>query len=213
MRATRMPAPAPRWIQPGAITVVIAVHVLLVLVLLGPAPGPQPLSSDRMRLRWLPRAVPPVPVAPVAVGTRAAAVPRWITAQPDPVPPARVTRADAALVAAPPPLDLRLPDAGADGGTGNANGWDGRRFAPQIIGQREVHPAFAPRRRYVRLHPGMTPEQIVRGIGQFLQLWPAGYTDDPCTLTRQQIDALHDAVEERDRALLREALLDRGRRC
>lgn len=61
MRATRMPAPAPRWIQPGAITVVIAVHALLVLVLLGPAPGPQPLSSDRMRLRWLPRAAPPLP--------------------------------------------------------------------------------------------------------------------------------------------------------
>ena len=62
------------------------------------------------------------------------------------------------------PLALELPAGSIDGGDGiSAAG-----VAPRLIGRREVHPAFGPRRNYFRIRRQMTPEQIVHGVAQLL---------------------------------------------
>lgn len=85
--------------------------------------------------------------------------------------------------------------------------------APRLIGRREVHAAFAPRRNYFRIRRQMTPEQIVHGVAQLLGLWPPGYIVDPCELGRQDMDYFQNAVEEADRDLLRAAVLQVSARC
>ncbi len=82
-----------------------------------------------------------------------------------------------------------------------------------MIGRREVHAAFAPRRNYFRIRRTMTPEQIVHGVAQLLGLWPPGYIVDPCQLGKQDLDYFQGAVEEMDRQALRDAVLVVSARC
>jgi hypothetical protein len=104
---------------------------------------------------------------------------------------------------------LGLPAGSIDGGDGiSAAG-----VAPRLIGRREVHPAFGPRRNYFRIRRQMSPEQIVHGVAQLLGLWPPGYTVDPCELGKQDMDYFQKAVEEADRDVLRAAVLQVSARC
>lgn len=107
------------------------------------------------------------------------------------------------------PLILGLPAGSIDGGDGiSAAG-----VAPRLIGRREIHPAFAPRRNYFRIRRQMTPEQILHGVAQLLGLWPPGYIVDPCELGKQDMDYFQNAVEEADRDMLRVAVLQVSARC
>ena len=167
-------------------------------------------EGPRISLHWLPpeppAPVPQQPALPSAKMTRPAAsmMPR----------PAPVAQAESALpapgnVAAVAPLILSLPAGSIDGGDGiSAAG-----LAPRLIGRREVHPAFGPRRNYFRIRRQMSPEQIVHGVAQLLGLWPPGYIVDPCELGRQDMDYFQNAVEEADRDMLRAAVLQVSARC
>ena len=167
-------------------------------------------EGPRISLHWLPpeppAPVPQQPALPSAKMMRPAAsmMPR----------PAPVAQAESALpapgnVAAVAPLILSLPAGSIDGGDGiSAAG-----VAPRLIGRREVHPAFGPRRNYFRIRRQMSPEQIVHGVAQLLGLWPPGYIVDPCELGRQHMDYFQNAVEEADRDMLRAAVLQVSARC
>lgn len=202
---------SPKLPRMAAWLVVLLVHGLMAVWLLGS--GRITLRSDegaRISLRWIPReqpaAVQPHPAQP----TTSAARPAPSTA-PRPTP-AAPTDAIAPASEEPPattPLMLDLPAGSIDGGDGiSAAG-----VAPRLIGRREVHPAFGPRRNYFRIRRQMSPEQIVHGVAQLLGLWPPGYIVDPCELGKQDMDYFQNAVEEADRDMLRAAVLQVSTRC
>ena len=202
---------SPKLPRMAAWLVVLLVHGLMALWLLGS--GRVTLRSDeaaRISLRWLPpdqpAAVQPQPALPSASAARPAA-----STAPRPTP-AAPTDAIAPASEEPPataPLMLDLPAGSIDGGDGiSAAG-----VAPRLIGRREVHPAFGPRRNYFRIRRQMTPEQIVHGVAQLLGLWPPGYIVDPCELGKQDMDYFQNAVEEADRDMLRAAVLQVSTRC
>ncbi len=165
-------------------------------------------AEERISLRWLaPVLQPPsprdVPAAISAARTPARPSPRLA---PVPLPPADVASDGTPT---PAPLLLGLPTGSIDGGDGiTAAG-----VAPRLIGRREQHAAFAPRRNYFRIRRTMTPEQIVQGVAQLLGTWPPGYIVDPCALGRQDMDYFQGAVEEMDRQALRDAVLVVSERC
>ncbi|HEL2977956.1 TPA: hypothetical protein UMB92_000776 [Stenotrophomonas maltophilia] len=202
---------SPKLPRMAAWLVVLLVHGLLALWLWGS--GRIVLRGDngaRISLRWLPpelsASVPSLPALPSTPVTRPAAAvkPR----------PALVASAEANVPAveapsAAAPLILGLSAGIIDGGDGiSAAG-----VAPRLIGRREVHPAFGPRRNYFRIRQQMTPEQIVHGVAQLLGLWPPGYIVDPCELGKQDMDYFQNAVEEADRDMLRAAVLQVSTRC
>ncbi|WP_422347922.1 hypothetical protein [Stenotrophomonas sp. DR009] len=202
---------SPKLPRMAAWLVVLLVHGLMALWLLGS--GRVTLRSDeaaRISLRWLPpdqpAAVQPQPALPSASAARPAA-----STAPRP-PPAAPTDAIAPASEEPPataPLMLDLPAGSIDGGDGiSAAG-----VAPRLIGRREVHPAFGPRRNYFRIRRQMSPEQIVHGVAQLLGLWPPGYIVDPCELGKQDMEYFQNAVEEADRNMLRAAVLQVSARC
>jgi len=202
---------SPKLPRMAAWLVVLLVHGLMALWLLGS--GRVTLRSDeaaRISLRWLPpdqpAAVQPQPALPSASATRPAA-----STAPRPTP-AAPTDAIAPASEEPPataPLMLDLPAGSIDGGDGiSAAG-----VAPRLIGRREVHPAFGPRRNYFRIRRQMSPEQIVHGVAQLLGLWPPGYIVDPCELGKQDMEYFQNAVEEADRDMLRAAVLQVSTRC
>ncbi|MHC1652473.1 hypothetical protein ACODUL_04160 [Stenotrophomonas maltophilia] len=191
--------------------VVLLVHGLMAVWLWGTARIV--LRGDdgaRVSLRWLPpelpTPVPSLPAMPTASVTRPAAL---VNRRPAPAAQAQTAPpADEAAVAE-APLILGLPAGSIDGGDGiSAAG-----VAPRLLGRREVHPAFAPRRNYFRIRRQMSPEQIVHGVAQLLGLWPPGYIVDPCQLGKQDMDYFQNAVEEDDRELLRAAVLQVSARC
>jgi len=168
-------------------------------------------EATRISLRWLPAAPAPQPQAiaapalPPAAQIRARPTRRTVVA----APPLSVTEVENDNDATPAPLVLGLPAGSIDGGDGiTAAG-----IAPKLIGRRDVHPAFAPRRNYFRIRRQMSPEQIVQGVAQLLGLWPPGYTVDPCELGRQDMGYFQGAVEERDREALRQAVQVVSARC
>jgi len=202
---------SPKLPRMAAWLVVLLVHGLMALWLLGS--GRVTLRSDeaaRISLRWLPpdqpAAVQPQPALPSASAARPAA-----STAPRPTP-AAPTDAIAPASEEPPataPLMLDLPAGSIDGGDGiSAAG-----VAPRLIGRREVHPAFGPRRNYFRIRRQMSPEQIVHGVAQLLGLWPPGYIVDPCELGQQDMEYFQNAVEEADRDMLRVAVLQVSARC
>ncbi|HID8538433.1 TPA: hypothetical protein ACXIMI_003585 [Stenotrophomonas maltophilia] len=202
---------SPKLPRMAAWLVVLLVHGLMALWLLGS--GRVTLRSDeaaRISLRWLPpdqpAAVQPQPALPSASAARPAA-----STAPRPTP-AAPTDAIAPASEEPPataPLMLDLPAGSIDGGDGiSAAG-----VAPRLIGRREVHPAFGPRRNYFRIRRQMSPEQIVHGVAQLLGLWPPGYIVDPCELGKQDMEYFQNAVEEADRNMLRAAVLQVSARC
>lgn len=202
---------SPKLPRMAAWLVVLLVHGLMALWLLGS--GRVTLRSDeaaRISLRWLPpdqpAAVQPQPALPSASAARPAA-----STAPRPTP-AAPTDAIAPASEEPPataPLMLDLPAGSIDGGDGiSAAG-----VAPRLIGRREVHPAFGPRRNYFRIRRQMSPEQIVHGVAQLLGLWPPGYIVDPCELGKQDMEYFQNAVEEADRDMLRAAVLQVSARC
>ncbi|WP_329891230.1 hypothetical protein [Stenotrophomonas sp. SMYL11] len=202
---------SPKLPRMAAWLVVLLVHGLMALWLLGS--GRVTLRSDeaaRISLRWLPpdqpAAVQPQPALPSASAARPAA-----STAPRPTP-AAPTDAIAPASEEPPataPLMLDLPAGSIDGGDGiSAAG-----VAPRLIGRREVHPAFGPRRNYFRIRRQMSPEQIVHGVAQLLGLWPPGYIVDPCELGQQDMEYFQNAVEEADRDMLRAAVLQVSARC
>lgn len=191
--------------------VVLLVHGALALWLLGS--GRVELHSDdgpRISLRWLPpeqpMLAPQQPAMPSTPMTRPAA-----SVMPRTAPAAQSNAALPALdePTAAAPLILDLPAGGIDGG----DGISATSVAPRLIGRREVHPAFAPRRNYFRIRRQMTPEQIVHGVAQLLGLWPPGYIVDPCELGKQDMHYFQNAVDEADRDLLRAAVLQVSARC
>lgn len=202
---------SPKLPRMAAWMVVLLVHGGLALWLLDS--GRIELRSDdgpRILLRWLPPELPtPVakqPTLPSAQMTRPAA-----SVMPRPAPVAQADSAQPAAenAAAVAPLILSLPAGSIDGGDGiSAAG-----ITPRLIGRREVHPAFGPRRNYFRIRRQMTPEQIVHGVAQLLGLWPPGYIVDPCELGKQDMDYFQNAVEEADRDMLRAAVLQVSTRC
>lgn len=206
--SSSMPSPpAPRWSRPCAIGVVIAVHGLLLQVLLAPTPlAGMGGDDDRLRVRWLPH---PEPVPPPALTLR---LPPARASTPRPSPPAPAPRQAAisrpAAASAALPLDLHVPGLGP----GN-DGVDGATFVAPVIGRRVVHAAFAPPPHRFRMKRGLTPEQVVQGIAQALQMWPPGYIVDPCRLSAAQVDYFQNAVDERDRDVLREALVSQRQDC
>lgn len=191
--------------------VVLLVHGVLALWLMGS--GRIELRSDdgpRISLRWLPperpRLMPQQPAMPSTPMARPAA-----SVMPRPAPAVQANTAPPAVdePTAAAALILGLPAGGIDGGDGiSAAG-----VAPRLIGRREVHPAFAPRRNYFRIRRQMTPEQIVHGVAQLLGLWPPGYIVDPCELGKQDMGYFQNAVDEADRDLLRAAVLQVSARC
>ncbi|AVO29752.1 hypothetical protein [Stenotrophomonas maltophilia] len=202
---------SPKLPRMAAWLVVLLVHGLMALWLLGS--GRVTLRSDeaaRISLRWLPpdqpAAVQPQPALPSASAARPAA-----STAPRPTP-AAPTDAIAPASEEPPataPLMLDLPAGSIDGGDGiSAAG-----VAPRLIGRREVHPAFGPRRNYFRIRRQMSPEQIVHGVAQLLGLWPPGYIVEPCELGKQDMEYFQNAVEEADRDMLRAAVLQVSARC
>ncbi|WP_369038491.1 hypothetical protein [Stenotrophomonas maltophilia] len=191
--------------------VVLLVHGGLALWLLGS--GRIELRSGegpRIPLRWLPPERPtPVPQPPALPSTQMTRPTASVMPRPAPVAQAdsaQPATEDAAAVA---PLILSLPAGSIDGGDGiSAAG-----IAPRLIGRRDVHSAFAPRRNYFRIRRQMTPEQIVHGVAQLLGLWPPGYIVDPCELGKQDMEYFQNAVNEADRDLLRAAVLQVSARC
>ncbi|MFF2046379.1 hypothetical protein ACFVUR_00810 [Stenotrophomonas bentonitica] len=198
-----------RWTQTSAIAVVMAVHGLMLGVLLrSPGPG-DAFADERLQVYWLPRALP-VPVSPppsaTTPRTRQAAASQHLPA-PAAVVPVAAADAAPALPEVTAPLDLSVPSSLTGSGIEAAS------LAPRVLGARDVHAAFQPRRERFRMKAGMSPEQIVQGIFQLIGAWPPGYTVDQCRLTRQQIDYLRNAVDERDRDLLRESLVRHSQDC
>ncbi|WP_459041336.1 hypothetical protein [Stenotrophomonas sp. PSU-St19] len=202
---------SPKLPRMAAWLVVLLVHGLMALWLLGS--GRVTLRSDeaaRISLRWLPpdqpAAIQPQPALPSASAARPAT-----STAPRPTP-AAPTDAIAPASEEPPataPLMLDLPAGSIDGGDGiSAAG-----VAPRLIGRREVHPAFGPRRNYFRIRRQMSPEQILHGVAQLLGLWPPGYIVDPCELGKQDMEYFQNAVEEADRGMLRAAVLQVSARC
>ncbi|WMJ68558.1 hypothetical protein [Stenotrophomonas sp. 24(2023)] len=197
----------------GAWSVVAGLHLLLGWWLMGslrPAPGTR--EESRISLRWLmSEAAPPV-AAPPSLPPASQAPAR----RPSSPPAARPVQGDTGAVDGPPPaaaagttLDLALPAGSIDGGDGiSAEG-----VATKVLGRREVHPAFQPRRPPFRLRPQMSPQQKLQAISRFLGLWPPGYMTDPCELARQDMGYLQNAVDPRDRDALREAVLEVSARC
>jgi len=209
MSPSRKASPGLRWRHPCAIVVVIAVHGLLLEVLLGPAPATWvDDQEDRLGVRWLPRPArlpaptirPPLP-PPVAARPQPPSVPP-APLMTLPAPPPSAVSPDAG------PLNLRVPGLGPD-----SDGLDSATFTPRLIGRRDAHRAFAPPPERFRMQRGLTPEQLVPGIAQALQMWPPGYVVDPCRLSSAQVDYFQDAVDERDRDLLREALIHQRQDC
>lgn len=202
---------SPKLPRMAAWLVVLLVHGLMAVWLLGS--GRMTLRSDggaRMTLYWLPPKQPvpaqPRPAQPTAEAARPAA-----STAPRPPPAAPTDTSTPAFEESPAmaPLILGLPAGSIDGGDGiSAAG-----VAPRLIGRREVHPAFGPRRNYFRIRRQMTPEQIVHGVAQLLGLWPPGYIVDPCELGKQDMEYFQNAVEEVDRDLLRAAVLQVSTRC
>ncbi|XFC38438.1 hypothetical protein ACEF39_001431 [Stenotrophomonas indicatrix] len=212
MAAVALPwSDSPKVPRLAAWLVVLLVHGVLALWLLGS--GRIELRSDdgpRISLRWLPpEESDPIPqhhALPVASMTRPAA-----PIAPHAAPVVRTNRLESAVEEVQPaaPLNLGLPADSIDGGDGiSAAG-----VTPRLIGRREVHPAFAPRRNYFRIRRQMTPEQIVHGVAQLLGLWPPGYIVDPCELGKQDMDYFQNAVDEAYRDQLRAAVLQVSARC
>lgn len=212
MAAIALPwSDSPKLPRMAAWLVVLLVHGLMALWLLGS--GRSVLRGDdgaRISLRWLspepPASAPRAPALAAAPALRPTASP-----MPSPAPVAQIEAAlpAAEAPAAAAPLNLALPTGSVDGGDGiSAEG-----VAPRLIGRREVHPAFAPRRNHFRIRRQMTPEQIVHGVAQLLGLWPPGYIVDPCELGKQDMDYFQNGVEEEDRDLLRAAVLQVSARC
>jgi len=201
---------SPKLPRLAAWLVVLLVHGLMALWLLDS--GRIALRSDegtRISLYWLPPKQPvpaqPDPAQPTAEAARPAA-----STAPRPPPAAPMDASTPAFdESAMAPLALELP-AGSIGG---GDGISAAGVAPRLIGRREVHPAFGPRRNYFRIRRQMTPEQIVHGVAQLLGLWPPGYIVDPCELGKQDMDYFQNAVEEADRDLLRAAVLQVSTRC
>ncbi|MCF7749836.1 hypothetical protein KQ945_03675 [Bacillus subtilis subsp. subtilis] len=191
-----------------ALVTVLTVHALVGWLLLTP---PRPLAGGGdpgLEVRWLPRLLPPADPLPAPVS---AALPASRTrAMPPPVasaPPVEAVALPSASIDS-APLDLRLPPGAAAGDV-----LDARTFTAPIIGQRAVHAAFAPPAKRFRMKRGITPEQMVQGIAQALQMWPPGYVVDLCRLSTAQVDYFQNAVDERDRDLLRQALVRRRQDC
>lgn len=194
--------------------VVLLVHLLMLLWLLH-AGRIALIAHDnpRISLRWLPPEA--LPMRPQVVdASRPSAAPHPVPHAPA-LPPALSEQRSAhvdrhpSAAARDQPLNLRLPAGSIDGGDGiTAEG-----VSAKLIGRREVHAAFAPRRPPFRIHRQMTPEQIVQGVAQLLGLWPPGYMVDPCELGQQDMHYFQNAVEEVDRQLLREAVLQVSARC
>lgn len=191
--------------------VVLLVHGLVAVWLWGS--GRIELRGDdgaRISLRWLPPQLPaPAPSRPALPSTPVTRPAAAVKPRPAPVASAEATMPAVEAPTAAAPLILGLPAGSIDGGDGiSAAG-----VAPRLIGRREVHPAFAPRRNYFRIRRQMTPEQIVHGVAQLLGLWPPGYIVDPCELGKQDMDYFQNAVGEDDRDLLRAAVLQVSARC
>lgn len=202
---------SPKLPRMAAWLAVLLVHGLMAVWLLGS--GRMTLRSDegaRISLRWVPPEPPPAVQPHPAPPTTSAARPAPSTApRPTPSAPTDVNTPASEEPPAPAPLMLDLPAGSIDGGDGiSAAG-----VAPRLIGRREVHPAFGPRRNYFRIRRQMTPEQIVHGVAQLLGLWPPGYIVDPCELGKQDMDYFQNAVEEADRDMLRAAVLQVSTRC
>lgn len=202
---------SPKLPRMAAWLVVLLVHGLMAVWLLGS--GRMTLRSEegaRISLRWIPPEHPPAVQPHPAPPTTSAARPAPSTApRPTPSAPTDVNTPASEEPPAPAPLMLDLPAGSIDGGDGiSAAG-----VAPRLIGRREVHPAFGPRRNYFRIRRQMTPEQIVHGVAQLLGLWPPGYIVDPCELGKQDMDYFQNAVEEADRDMLRAAVLQVSTRC
>ncbi len=202
---------SPKLPRMAAWLAVLLVHGLMAVWLLGS--GRMTLRSDegaRISLRWIPPEPPPAVQPHPAPPTTSAARPAPSTApRPTPSAPTDVNTPASEEPPAPAPLMLDLPAGSIDGGDGiSAAG-----VAPRLIGRREVHPAFGPRRNYFRIRRQMTPEQIVHGVAQLLGLWPPGYIVDPCELGKQDMDYFQNAVEEADRDMLRAAVLQVSTRC
>ncbi len=94
------------------------------------------------------------------------------------------------------------------------SGWTGNVVVEEVF----AGPARVPRVRdrggeRFRMTRGLTPEQIVQGIAQSLRMWPPGYVVDPCRSSTAQVDYFQNALNERDRDLLREALIHQRQDC
>ncbi|WP_295565682.1 hypothetical protein [uncultured Stenotrophomonas sp.] len=191
--------------------VVLLVHGLMAVWLWGTARIV--LRGDdgaRISLRWLPPELPaPAPLPPALSSTLVTPPAAAVKPRPAPVASAEAAVPAAEAPTASAPLILGLPAGSIDG----VDGISAAGVAPRLIGRREVHPAFAPRRNYFRIRRQMTPEQIVHGVAQLLGLWPPGYIVDPCELGKQDMDYFQHAVEKDDRDLLRAAVLQVSARC
>ncbi|MFP5373524.1 MAG: hypothetical protein ACLGHW_01295 [Gammaproteobacteria bacterium] len=72
-------------------------------------------------------------------------------------------------------------------------------------------PLAAPEPSRFRLRRDRTPEDVVKGVAQFVGLWPPGYTTDPCPALRRSVSSLSQESDAASRRQL-EMELDRERR-
>lgn len=205
--------PPPPWPQRlAAWGVVLAVHVLIGAWLMHTTrtAGP-PADPHRISLRWLtpPPQLVEAPALPSTALSTPASRPRTTVSLRQPAADRPMdTLVETAQTPA-TPLDLGLRSGAVSGG----DGIEAALLAPKLIGRRDVHAAFQDRPRYFRMRPQMSPQQVLQGIAQYLGLWPPGYTVDPCTLGRQDMQYFHDAVDDQDRQALRDAIHQASARC
>lgn len=204
------PSFAPAATHVIAWALVFAVHALIGWWLLTTTRATLVRSdAHRTSVRWLP---PPPPTAqPSSADVSPPQRSRRVVSPRQPVisAPDAASLVDIADPVASAPLDLRLRGDAVSGG----DGIDAATLAPKLIGRRAVHAAFQERPRYFRMRPQMSPQQIIAGVAQFLGLWPPGYTDDPCGLGKQDLQYFQDAVDERDRQALRDAIHQVSANC
>jgi len=209
MDAMVMPAISRSFPHLSAALVVIAVHVAIALWLLQPRQYRPTDNGVRTSLRWLlPRPVPPRPPATAARQPARSSQfpPSRVRQSPSQPSPSSIEQATASP--SQPRLDLSIPDTAPGGAAPNAD-----TFAHQPFRRLNNDPAFRHAPRYFRLKPQMSPRQMIQGVARNLGFWPPGYEIDPCSLSRNEVNHLQNAVSEGDRATLRSALLQESARC
>lgn len=87
----------------------------------------------------------------------------------------------------------------------------GRDFRRNPLERPSADLVSMPRQERFRMRRERTPEDVVKGVAQFVGLWPPGYTTDPCPEISREVTELSQAGDAESRRQL-EIAVDRERR-